>query len=198
MEVLSDRISAVRDEKGASIVISALANRNKSRSAAILLVLWLVGGVLMMIGFPSITGDKARLVFIIWIAFWFYFLYVLARLWRWKKYGHEIIKITDDALKYKKDVKGRGWVLDFKRDKITKLRVSDITEPNWLKNIGGDFWNTDCDSLRFNYEDREVSFGYLLDDKERQKLLGLLSEFVNADDVQSRRSQKEASWKKKD
>lgn len=197
MEVLSDRISVVRNESGTSIVISSLADRKKSRTIAILLVLWFAGGVIMTISFPSIDSDKARIAVLIWIVFWLYFLYVLGRLWRWKRFGHEVIKIQDGVLKYKKDVKGRGWVHDYELGKIEKLRISESQEPGWLKNMGGDFWNMDCDSIRFNYEDREMSIGYILDQKEREKLISVLSEFVAADKIQSKRSQKGANWKAK-
>jgi hypothetical protein len=119
------------------------------------------------------------------------------RLWQWKKNGHEVIKIANGVMKYKKDVKGRGWVHDFTLDKIKRLRISDTENPNWLKNIGGDFWNTDCDSLRFNYEDREMSIGYQLETSERHKLLALLGEFVQAEEPESKRSRKESNWKGK-
>lgn len=151
----------------------------------------------MTISFPSIDNGKAKIAILIWIAFWLYFLYVLARLWSWKRYGHEIIKIHEGLLKYKKDVKGRGWVHDYELEKIEKLRVSESTAPEWLKNMGGDFWNTDCDSIRFNYEDREMSVGYLLDQKEREKLMNVFGEFVAAEKQLSKRNQKEANWKNK-
>src|ERR1044072_6952635 len=106
MEILSNRISVVRNESGTSIVISSLAERKKSNTVAALLLLWIVGGAIMIWNFPSIEQDKTKIVMIIWMAFWLYFLYVMVRLWRWKKYGHEVIKINDGMLKYKKDVKG--------------------------------------------------------------------------------------------
>lgn len=198
MEFLSDRISVVRNEKGTSIVISSMADRKKSRTVAIILLFWVIGGIAMVFGFPSITEDKAKIVMIIWLAFWLYFLYVLVRLWRWKRHGHEVMKINEGVLKYKKDVKGRGWVFDFQLDKIQKLRASEAENPNWLRNIGGDFWNTDCDSVRFNYEDREMSIGFQLDKSDRAKLINVLSEFVAAEKEQSKRSQKENNWKKKE
>jgi hypothetical protein len=196
MEFLSDRISLVKNDENTSIVISSVADRKKSRTVAIILFLWLVGGIAMIWGFPSIQEDKTKIIVIIWFAFWIYFLYVLFRLWRWKKAGHEVIKISNGVLKYKKDVKGRGWVLDFALDKIQKLRVSDTESPGWLKNLGGDFWNTDCDSLRFDCEHREFSFGFQLSSAERQKLLKLLGEFVAAEEVLSKRKAKESEWKK--
>jgi hypothetical protein len=150
----------------------------------------------MIWNFTSIQEDNTKIIVIIWLAFWLYFLYVLFRLYRWKQYGHEVIKIAKSVLKYKKDVKGRGWVHDFELSKIRKLRSSDTENPNWLRNIGGDFWNTDCDSVRFDYEDREVSIGFQLEKSERRKLIEVIGEFVEVELQQSKRSQKEQNWKK--
>ena len=198
MEILSDRISVVRNDAGASIVISSMVNRKKSYTVLAILVAWLIGGVLVIWNFSSIEQDKTKIVVMIWLAFWLYFFYVLFRLYRWKKAGHEIIKITGDVLKYKKDVKGRGWVLDYELSKIKNLRASDTAPPGWVRNIGGDFWNTDCDSLRFDYEDKEISIGFQLTDAERKKLIAVLGEFMSVEERQSRRSQKEANWKKEE
>jgi hypothetical protein len=197
MEILSNRLSVVRTDAGLSIVISSNADRSKSRTVAILLALWIVGGIIMIWSLPSINDGKSKIAMFIWLAFWVYFLYVMFRLWQWKKNGHEVIKIANGVMKYKKDVRGRGWVHDFALAKIQKLRISETQNPTWLKNIGGDFWNTDCDSLRFNYEDREMSIGYQLEMSERQKLLNVLGEYVNTEEQQSKRSQKESNWKGK-
>lgn len=196
MEIISDRISVVRNNDIVSVVISSVAQRKKSVTVAVILLLWIIGGIFMIWSFPSISEDKTKIVVIIWLAFWLYFLYVLFRLWRWKKYGHEILKVGNGQLKYKKDVKGRGWVLDYDLSKIEKLRASDAQNPGWLKNLGGDFWNTDCDSLRFNYEDREISLGFQLENNEREKLLRLLGEFIATEEVLSRRRMKAEEWKK--
>lgn len=196
MEILSDRISLVRNDAGTSIVISSIVDRKKSRTVLAILLLWFIGGLIMIWNFSSIGEDKAKLIVLIWLAFWMYFLYVLFRLYRWKQYGHEIIKIAGGVLKYKKDVKGRGWVHDFELAKVKKLRSSDTENPNWLRNLGGDFWNTDCDSIRFDYEDREISLGFQLDNTERGRLLKAIGEFVEVEAMESKRSQKETNWKK--
>jgi hypothetical protein len=190
MEILSDRISVVRKDDLTSIVISAVASRKKNRFIAGLLILWIVGGAVMVYSFSSLEGDKTKIVVFIWFAFWLYFLYVLFRLWRWKQYGHEVIKISNGTLKYKKDVKGRGWVNDYKLEHVKKLRESLAETPGWVKNFGGDFWNTDCDSIRFDYEDREIALGHQLEQKEKDKLLAVLGEFVPLEEKASKRSQK--------
>jgi hypothetical protein len=196
MEILSDRLSVVRNENGTSIVISSIANRKRSRAVLAILLLWLVGGVLMIWNFSSIEMDKTKIIVLIWLAFWIYFFYVLFRLYRWKQHGHEIIKIANGVLKYKKDVKGRGWVMDYELSKIKRMRSSETQSPEWVRNLGGDFWNTDCDSIRFDYEDREISLGFQLGTAERAKLIGLIGEFADVEERPSKRSRKEESWKK--
>jgi hypothetical protein len=198
MEFLSDRISVVKNDAGTSIVIAAVTDKKKNRFVLLLLLLWIVGGIVMIWSFPTIAEDKTKLVVIIWLAFWAYFLYVLARLWRWKQHGFEVIKINGDVFKYKRDVKGRGWVNDYKLTDMKNVRPSGSESPNWLKNMGGDFWNTDCDSIRFDFEDKEVSLGYQLSAKEQKSLIHLLSEFISSEEMKSRRQQKAAEWEKGD
>jgi hypothetical protein len=196
MDFISDRISVVKNEAGTSIVIAAVTDKKKNRFVLLLLLLWIVGGVMMIWSFPTLTEDKTKLVVIIWLAFWAYFLYVLARLWRWKQHGFEVIKINGASFKYKRDVKGRGWVNEYNLPTMKNVRPSGSESPSWLKNFGGDFWNTDCDSIRFDYEDKEVSLGYQLDAKEVKSLIHVLGEFIASEEQKSRRQQKEEEWGK--
>lgn len=196
MEFLSDRISVVKNDSGTSIVIAAGTDKKKNRFVLLLLVLWIIGGIMMIWSFPSLTENKTKLVVIIWLAFWVYFLYVLARLWRWKQYGFEVIKIAGSSFKYKRDVKGRGWVNEYVLLRMKNVRPSGSESPSWLKNLGGDFWNTDCDSIRFDHEDKEISLGYQLDPKEVKSLIHVLSDFITVEEQKSRRKVKEEEWGK--
>ena len=87
---------------------------------------------------------------------------------------------------------------DYKLTAMKNVRPSGSESPNWLKNMGGDFWNTDCDSIRFDFEDKEVSLGYQLSAKEQKSLIHLLSEFISSEEMKSRRQQKAAEWEKGD
>ncbi|HEU4717885.1 MAG TPA: hypothetical protein VFU15_08620 [Bacteroidia bacterium] len=171
---ISGRASFVKTEAETSIVITSGAENGKKRITGIILLLWIIGGLYVVINLFTIKQNNTMLVVVIWVAFWIYFAYVMGKSWMWLRKGREVMKIRDGKLFYKRDVGGRGWVHEFAVDRIRNLRPAVSKNPAWLKQFGGDYWSTDCDSMVFNYDDREIAFGFRLDEKEMKKISQLI------------------------
>lgn len=178
MKVVSDRISIVEKEGELSIVISACNNKRRRQFMTVILALWILGGITFAFSFSSLKTDDVKMMVLIWLAFWLYFLYVIVKSWRWNIYGNEIIKIRNGKLFYKKDVKGRGWVLDYDLEQIRDMRIKPDSGPNWIKQFGGDYWSTDADSIHFIHNGSEIPFGFQLKKEEAEKVIKNISRFV--------------------
>lgn len=173
-EFISERISYVKDGNNLSLVITANHSKSKTRFLLGVLLLWLLGGGIIIFNFASLSGEQSKVMLLVWLGFWIYFLYIIGKAWRWNKFGNEIIKISDGTLKLKNDVRGRGWVHTFDAAKIKDLKEYGEGQPAWFKQFGGDYWSTDPDTLSFQCEDQLVAFGYQLTEKEKQDILRLL------------------------
>ncbi|MBI3511326.1 MAG: hypothetical protein HY064_11735 [Bacteroidetes bacterium] len=171
---ISERASYLGKEEEISIVITASGDKIKTRNISLLLVLWIAGGATIIYGYFGMTDEKSKIVTLVWLAFWGYFLYIMGKsaMWQWK--GREIIKIRSSTLYYKKDINGRGWVQNYPLDEIKKLEVKKNNAPSWINKIGGDYWNTDCDSISFIHGEKEINFGYKLTEHESAKIVSLL------------------------
>lgn len=184
IQSISDRASYVRKENYLSIVISAAANRKKAAIISVILGLWLIGGATVVWNYFGLTDPKTKIVVIVWIAFWLYFSYIMGKglLWQWS--GKEIIQVRDGKLFYKKDTGGRGWVMNYQSDQVKNLKEYAKKSTGWIERFGGDYWSTDCDSLSFQYEDKEIAFGYKLTERESDKIQKLLKKEMQHSKVQ--------------
>ena len=171
---ISKRASFVKNENELSIVISSAEDRTKAKNIGIIFGLWIIGGVLIGIDYFRIEDHNTKMFILIWFAFWAYFSYVIGKSFLWQLSGKELIKIKDGKLFYKRDVKGRGWVLDFELERINNIRKYGEKTPEWLKKVGGDYWNIDCDSIAFNCEDKEIAIGFKLSEMEINKIIKLI------------------------
>lgn len=179
IESISKRASVVKGENELSIVISSAEDRAKAKNIGIILALWLVGGIVIGVNYFRIDDQNTKLFILVWLAFWAYFSYVIIKAFLWQWSGKELIKVKDGKLLYKRDVNGRGWVIDYTLEGISDLRKYGEKTPPWLKRFGGDYWTVDCDSLAFDYEEKEIAFGFKLSEKETDKLIKLISPFVS-------------------
>ncbi|MEO5645662.1 MAG: hypothetical protein ABIQ40_10655 [Bacteroidia bacterium] len=178
IQSISKRASFVKNEKELSIVISSTENRDKAKNVGIILALWLVGGIIIGISYFKSDDKDTKLFILVYLAFWFYFTYVIGKAFMWQWNGKELIKVRDGKLIYKKDVSGRGMVADYNIADVKNLRNYGEKTPGWIKKIGGDYWSVDCDSIAFDFEGKEIPLGYKLSDKEQGTILRLLKERV--------------------
>ncbi|HLG04428.1 MAG TPA: hypothetical protein VI731_12590 [Bacteroidia bacterium] len=184
IKTISPRASFLRNEDELSIVITASADRTKVNAIGAILLLWLAGGAYVIFSMAGIEDQKTKLMMGIWIAFWLFFSYVMAKAFRWQQSGREILKVRDGKLFFKRDVGGRGWVHAYNLRQIRDLKILAGKTPTWIQKIGGDYWSTDADSIGFQYQDQEVVIGYNLTEHESAQILKLLSQEIESNKSQ--------------
>src|SRR4051812_25577826 len=110
IESISNRASVKKTGEDVSIVVVSSPDKSKAKNIGIILALWLAGGVVIGWNYFRLTDEKAKLMIVVWLAFWFYFSYIIIKAFRWQFFGRELIQVRNGKLFYKRDVGGRGWV----------------------------------------------------------------------------------------
>lgn len=174
IETISKRMSIAKTETELSIVISAAEPSLKVTLSGLLLLVWLLSGVAGIFYFFQLTDSATKTYLLVWLGFWIYFLYILGKAWMWWKFGSEVLKVRNGKLLIKRDVRGRGFVNEYKLAELRNIRIGTDNTPEWVKKSGGNFWNIDSLSVSFDTKDKEVTVGYQLSSKERDQLLSLL------------------------
>lgn len=174
IENISPRASFAKKEDELSMVIASAPDRRKAKIVGIILLFWLLGGVYVIWSYFGLSSEQAKTMTLIWLGFWVYFAYVMTKAFFWQWGGREIIKVREGKMYYKRDVSGRGWVHDYPEEVIERIRPTEDKTPSWIKRFGGDYWSTDCDSLSFGYQGKEITLGYRLTEKESEKILKVL------------------------
>jgi hypothetical protein len=174
IKAISPRASYLQKEDEKSLVISAAADKSRSNFIGAILLLWLAGGAYIIYSYFGLTDQKAKIMTLVWIAFWAYFAYIMGKAFMWQRSGREILKVKNGKLYYKHDTGGRGWVQEYPLGEIKNAKINTEKNSGLLKRLGGDYWNTDCDSIRFEYKDKEIAVGYKLNEQESARVLKLL------------------------
>ncbi len=177
MEFLSKRISVVRSENEVSVVVMAMEKPSQSNTQLFWFILWTICGSVMIYYFFQQEAGKTKTMYLVWIGFWLYFAYLIGRAWMWRRFGRELIQIKNGKFLYKRDTAGRGFVHVYAAERVKNFRVAEDNSPKWLKSMGGNTWNTDCNSVAYDFEDKELQMGYQLDAAEKKALIHLFKKY---------------------
>lgn len=79
IESISPRASFTRKEDELSIVISSGADQSKAKIVGAILLLWLIGGGVVISSYFTMTDQRSKVMLLVWLAFWLYFTYVMVK-----------------------------------------------------------------------------------------------------------------------
>lgn len=178
IENISPRISVVKTDAELSIVISSVADRSSTRLMGFWLLLWLVCGVIALVYLVFAEDSEFQTMLLIWLGFWVYFAYAVGKAWLWRRFGNEIIKVQNGRLLIKRDVRGRGFVNTYPVNDIQKIRPNSTKAPGWVQKLGGNYLNTEGESIAFDTSDKEIQLGYQLSILERDAVLKMIRHYI--------------------
>lgn len=140
-------------------------------------VLWFGVGMLILWQLLGDFGysEQERNWFIAFLAFWAFFLYKGLRAWAWRKWGKELIKVTPDAITYKRDIRSYGNARRFLRSNVKQISKAEYSRFSFTGSYLTSFWVVSGGVVHFDYLNKRITLGIQLEEKDATKLVGLLS-----------------------
>lgn len=189
---IGNRISSKDHENGATTIV-VLPKRELWKEA--LLTLWLAGftfigavaiyilvtGVQQLNAVADITQadyDNQKIYLLVFIGFWFYFEFKVARSWFWYRFGKELLKIDQTGLSIKKSIFGYGKAKSYLLENIKKFSLIKEEENNFGNFFENSFWSLGTDKLTFEYFGKVKTFGRRVEDEEGRLLQRLIDDRV--------------------
>ncbi|MCE3260170.1 MAG: hypothetical protein K0S12_1811 [Bacteroidetes bacterium] len=178
MKVIGERVSILRKEDLLSIVILPVTDKKKQFMMFLWLFAWTVCGLIVLVNYPSIKEQNAKMFVIVYLSFWLYYEIKIARAFTWKKYGREKIWIKNGILHYQREIANKGKIKEYDLELVNDLKVVEINEGNFFDYINQSFWIKGGERLELSCQSKVVRFGMQLTDKEAKTVLNELSEFI--------------------
>jgi hypothetical protein len=178
MEYIGKRISIKKAEKEISIVIISFSEKMKNILLFSWLFIWTVSGFVVLSQYFTINDKDAKVMLMVWLAFWAYFEYKSFKALIWRKYGVEKIKLRENKLFYKREISGKGKIHVYEYDFIKDFRVVDFKENSFADNMNNAYWAIGGERLAFDYYGKEIKFGLQLSEDETNALYKLIKKEV--------------------
>ena len=181
MKVISERVSILEKDNIFSLVILPTADKKKLLILFLWLLAWTVCGIIVFANYFSVSNNEAKIFIIVYLSFWAYFEYKIARTYIWKKFGKEKLWIKKGKLLYQREILARGKVKEFDLELVNNLELIELSPTSFGDNLNQSFWIKGGERLEFQCQSKTVRFGMQLSDRESCDVFKAMKNFLNKD-----------------
>lgn len=174
---VSDRITISKNRDSTRIEITQKIENWKMWLLRSWLVAWLfVGGVFLYNALIQ-QEDSGKILLLIIIGFWSFFLFRIGKALLWRARGKEIILIEPQKMWIQNAIGKAGRRQSFNLPHVKAL--GKIKEKNeFMAFMDNSFWIIGGDKLGFNYNGRRFQLGKQLNDKDVRALAQILEKSI--------------------
>ena len=179
MKWIGDKISYEKHADFLTIIITGKTESWKANLILVWIVAWLGAGVSIL--YSSIYTDSfegQKWYAYTFFAFWFYFFYKIVRVYLWRKFGMEYIKIDADRFSFKRSIFSYGKAHEVLTENIKKFKIEDFSKKSYAKTFNDSFWVLGQGVITLDTIDNELNFGSQLSKDEAKKLVTTITKFL--------------------
>ncbi len=178
MKVIGERISILKKEDLLSIVILPKSDNKKLAVMFFWLLAWSVCGIIVFVNYFQVSSRDAKLFIIIYLSFWAYFEFKIARAFMWRKYGKEKLWVTGGTVYYQQEIAKKGKIQQFDFHLIQDLKLIERSEFSFSDFINSSFWIKGGERIAFTCAHKTIRLGMQLEDKEAKALIHEIEQFM--------------------
>ena len=178
MKVISPRLSILKKENVLSIVILPTGDKRKLGLLFMWLFAWSVCGIIVLVNYFTLKEANAKLFTMIYLSFWLYFEFSIARAFIWKKFGKEKLWIQNGVIHYQREVNNKGKIIECPLDLVSKLKFLEISKTSFSDSINQSFWVKGGERLEYQAQAKTVRLGMQLSDEETRVVLNEVNGFI--------------------
>lgn len=178
MKVIGKRISVLQKENLLSIVILPTTDKKKLNLMFLWLFAWTVCGVIVLVNYFKMYDKDTRLFMIVYLSFWAYFEYKIARAFIWKRNGKEKLWIQNDIIHYQRELNKKGKIKEYNLELVDDFKIIDVSNTSWADNINQSFWIKGGERLEFISQGRAIRFGMQISDEEARSVFNEINKFI--------------------
>jgi len=139
---------------------------------------WSVCGIIVLVNYFTLKDANAKLFTIIYLSFWIYFEFSIARAYIWKRFGKEKLWIQNGLIHYQREMNNKGKIFECPLDLVSKLNYLEISKTSFADNINQSFWVKGGERLEFYSQAKTVRLGMQLSDEETRAVLNEVNSLI--------------------
>lgn len=171
---LEEFITYQKENEITTIIITPKLPGWQKSAMFIWIVIWTFCGAYVFLQLFTDIDRATKLSFFTYLVFWGYFEFRVAQNFVWKVWGKELIRIIDDKLQIKKDIKGYGKLEEIYLNNLSDLKVQRIEDKSFSKVMSNSFWSLGLPSITLKNLGKAMGFAYQVEYDVADKLFKLI------------------------
>ena len=161
-----------------SLIIIPTHEKKKTGLLFLWLFAWTVSGLIVMTSYAQMQQPNAKLMIIIWLAFWAYFEFKIIRVFMWKRFGKEKLWIKNGTVHYQQDINGRGKIKQYDVNLVTGIRVIPVEKASFADSFNQSFWVKGGERIEFTCQSKIIKLGMQLPDEDAIRIVAEMRKFL--------------------
>lgn len=157
-QAIGSRISYSRNEDSMTITIDQGISRAQQWGLEIWLIAWLGAGGAMASQIAEASDDE-RLFYMVYLAFWVFFLFRVIKVTLWRRIGREMIRVSAKGMSVKNAIGSWGKAQFFHIKDIERMEVIKRDPKAFMANLDQSFWIMGGDSVQFTHLGKRFVLG---------------------------------------
>jgi hypothetical protein len=175
----NSRIELHQDKGSGFIYIYPSISKISETLLAVWLLAWVLSGFIVLPELFNVEIDfRQRFFYFVFLMFWSFFAFKIGYTFFWKKYGKEMLKISEGTLVYKRDIKTYGTAHTYFLENIKNLEINSLSPGSFLEAYYSSFWMMGIESVQFDYLGKTVKLGLQLGKNDAQKLYDFIEKSI--------------------
>lgn len=179
IKFISERISYRKTADETTIIITGKLNRAKESLLLAWIIAWTICGLFILYALFDDYPKEQKLYFIIFLSFWAYFEYKIIKVFRYRKWGKEYLRIADGKFFIKRSSSKYAKADEYFLENIQNLSLIPKDEKSFFQQLEQSFWTIGNEAIYFQYLGKFIKLGIQLEDFEKKTLLRLLTESIS-------------------
>lgn len=177
---IDERLSYLKTEERFSLVILGRLQGNTPKYRILWAIAWVIIGLVLTLEAKRIgvTGDE-RMILLIFMAFWGYYLYRIIKAIRWHQVGKEMLMMKGEYLIHKNSFGQIGKSKQYHLANVQPMQIKEKTE-GWGALFEDSFWSIGRATIELAIDGRTLQIGFRLDKGSANKVISLFNQELRA------------------
>lgn len=176
IRIISDKISYKSDGDTLQVVILGRIERWKEALLTAWLIAWIFCGAVVIRGYFLSAVREERMMYLLFLLFWAYYLWRVGRVWLFRRGGNELVRMEGDELTLKRSFFTYGKARTYQIANIRDFKPIELSKRSFAYTYENGWWVLGGEKLGFDYQGRLVKFAMQLKDEEAAELYRLVAE----------------------
>lgn len=178
IKVISDKVSFQDTSEFLNVIILGRIERWKESLLVAWCVAWVFCGGIVLTEFIGSSDRDARMIFLVFMSFWAYFLFVILRITLYRRGGNELIRIAPDGLTLKRSYFTYGKSRTYHLENIKSFQKIELPERSISSSFENTWWVLGGQKLGFEYQGKFVKFAMQISKKDQEVLFNLINKKI--------------------